>query len=163
MKKTMTKVNTYDKEYNKIIKSCWNKSRNINDFGINTTKCCFKTYLQICKDIIGCPKKIDDIIDTAVHIYEAIMIVQICEDFACQKFIRGKRKSEKWVENLPIEYFVYYSNGERYKVSAMEMIKGRFDNGKPINPYRMKTMIVGSCNGLNDHKYYAVKKAMGGD
>lgn len=91
------------------------------------------------------------------------MIVQICEDFACQKFIKGKRKSEKWVENLPIEYFVCYSNGERFKVSAMEIIKGKFDNGKPINPYRMKTMIVGSCNGLNDHKYYAIKKAIGGD
>ena len=163
MKKSMEKVNTYEEEFNKIIKSCWNKSQNINDFGIDTERCRFKTYLQICKDIIGCPKKIGDIIDTAVHIYEAIMIVQICEDFACQKFIRGKRKSEKWVENLPIEYFVYYSNGERCKVSAMEIIKGRFDNGKPINPYRMKTMIVGSCNGFNDHKYYAVKKTIGGD
>lgn len=163
MKKTMTNTNTYDEEFNKIIKSCWNKSQNINDFGIDTERCRFKTYLQICKDIIGSPKKIDDIIDPAVHIYEAIMIVQICEDFACQKFIRGKRKSEKWVENLPIEYFIYYSNGERHKVSAMEIIKGRFDNGKPINPYRMKTMIVGSCNGFNEHKYYAVKKAVGGD
>ena len=151
MKKSMEKVNTYDKEYNKVIKSCWNKGQNINDFGINTTKCCFKTYLQICKDIIGCPKKIDDIIDTAVHIYEAIMIVQICEDFACQKFIRGKRKSEKWVENLPIEYFVYYSNGERCKVSAMEIIEGRFDNGKPINPYRIKTEIIGSYTSVYDY------------
>ena len=151
MKKTMTKVNTYDKEYNKVIKSCWNKGQNINDFGINTTKCCFKTYLQICKDIIGYPEILDNIIEPAIHIYEAIMIIQICEDFACQKFIRGKRKSEKWVENLPIEYFVYYSNGERCKVSAMEIIKGRFDNGKPINPYRIKTEIIGSYTSVYDY------------
>ena len=151
MKKSMEKVNTYDKEYNKVIKSCWNKGQNINDFGINTTKCCFKTYLQICKDIIGYPEILDNIIEPAIHIYEAIMIIQICEDFACQKFIRGKRKSEKWVENLPIEYFVYYSNGERCKVSAMEIIKGRFDNGKPINPYRIKTEIIGSYTSVYDY------------
>ena len=163
MKNSIAKVSTYDKEYNKIIKSCWNKGRNINDFGIDTERCRFKTYLQICKDIIGSPKKIDDIIEQAIHIYEGIMIVQVCEDFACRKFVKDKPKSEKWVENLPIEYFVYYSNGERCKVSAIEIIKGRFDNGKPINPYRIKTMIVGSCNGFNEHKYYAVKKAMGGD
>lgn len=41
----MVKVNSYDEEFNKIVKSCWNKSQNINDLGIDTTRCRFKTYL----------------------------------------------------------------------------------------------------------------------
>lgn len=165
MKKTISvTAPTREQAFDALIRFCWFKAQKYSDLGVDTTKCKLKDFTYICKVIIGVDEdNIDTIEEKALRIYEAITQINVCEDFACQKFIRGKRKSEKWVENLPIEYFVYYSNGERCKVSAMEIIKGKFDNGKPINPYRMKTMIVGSCNGLNDHKYYAFKKAVGGD
>ena len=161
MKKTINETTSVrEQAFDALIRFCWFKAQKYSELGVDSEKCKLIDYTYICKVLIGVNEdNIDTIEEKALRIYEAITQINVCEDFACAHLI----SRQNWLEGLNNEWFYYYSNGERFKVTAMEIIKGKFDNGKPINPYRMKTMIVGSCNGLNDHKYYAVKKAMGGD
>ena len=162
MKKTVNSiVPTREQAFDALIRFCWFKAQKYSALGVDSEKCKLKDYTYICKVIIGVNEdNIDTIEEKALRIYEAITQINVCEDFATAHLM----SKQNWLEGLNNEWFWYYSNGERLKVTAWEILKGKFNNTElPINPYRMKTMIVGSCNGFNDHQYYAVKKAMGGD
>ena len=162
MKKTINStVSTREQAFEACIRFCWFKAQKYAEVGIDPDKCKLKDFTYICKVIIGINEdNIDIIEEKALRIYEAITQINVCEDFATAHLM----SKQNWLEGLNNEWFWYYSNGERFKVTAWEILQGKFNNTElPINPYRMKTMIVGSCNGLNDHKYYAVKKAIGGD
>ena len=162
MKKTINStVSTREQAFETCVRFCWFKAQKYSDLGVDPEKCKLIDFTYICKVIIGIKEDSLDIIEEkALKIYEAITQINVCEDFACA-YLMSK---QNWLEGLNNEWFWYYSNGERFKVTAWEILQGKFNNTElPINPYRMKTMIVGSCNGLNDHKYYAVKKAIGGD
>ena len=162
MKKTINvTAPTREQAFNALIRFCWFKAQKYSDLGVDTTKCKLKDFTYICKVIIGVDEdNIDTIEEKALRIYEAITQINVCEDFATAHLM----SKQNWLEGLNNEWFYYYSNGGRLKVTAWEILKGKFNNTElPINPYRMKTMIVGSCDGLNDHKYYAIKKAIGGD
>ena len=162
MKKTISvTAPTREQAFDALIRFCWFKAQKYSELGVDSEKCKLRDYTYICKVIIGVDEdNIDTIEEKALRIYEAITQINVCEDFATAHLM----SRQNWLEGLNNEWFYYYSNGERLKVTAWEILKGKFNNTElPINPYRMKTMIVGSCNGLNDHKYYAVKKAMGGD
>lgn len=162
MKKTINStVSTREQAFEALIRFCWFKAQKYSELGVDSEKCKLRDYTYICKVIIGVDEdNIDTIEEKALRIYEAITQINVCEDFATAHLM----SKQNWLEGLNNEWFWYYSNGERLKVTAWEILKGKFNNTElPINPYSMKTMIVGSCNGLNDHKYYAVKKAMGGD
>ena len=162
MKKTINSiVSVREQAFDALIRFCWFKAQKYSELGVDSEKCKLKDYTYICKIIIGVDEdNIDTIEEKALRIYEAITQINVCEDFATAHLM----SKQNWLEGLNNEWFYYYSNGDRYKVTAWEILKGKFNNTElPINPYRMKTMIVGSCNGLNDHKYYAIKKAMGGD
>lgn len=162
MKKTINvTAPTREQAFDALIRFCWFKAQKYSDLGVDSEKCKLKDYTYICKVIIGVDEdNIDTIEEKALKIYEAITQINVCEDFATAHLM----SKQNWLEGLNNEWFYYYSNGERFKVTAWEILQGKFNNTElPINPYRMKTMIVGSCNGLNDHKYYAFKKAVGGD
>ena len=162
MKKTINvTAPTREQAFDALIRFCWFKAQKYSELGVDSEKCKLRDYTYICKVIIGVDEdNIDTIEEKALRIYEAITQINVCEDFACAHLM----SRQNWLEGLNNEWFWYYSNGERFKVTAWEILQGKFFNTEfPINPYRMKTMIVGSCNGLNDHKYYAIKKAMGGD
>lgn len=161
MKKTNNNAAAREQAFDALIRFCWFKAQKYSELGVDSEKCKLKDYTYICKVLIGVDEdNIDTIEEKALKIYEAITQINVCEDFATAHLM----SKQNWLEGLNNEWFYYYSNGDRYKVTAWEILKGKFNNTElPINPYRMKTMIVGSCNGLNDHKYYAVKKAMGGD
>ena len=162
MKKTINvTVSTREEAFNALIRFCWFKAQKYSELGVDSEKCKLRDYTYICKVIIGVDEdNIDTIEEKALRIYEAITQINVCEDFATAHLM----SKQNWLEGLNNEWFYYYSNGERLKVTAWEILKGKFNNTElPINPYRMKTMIVGSCNGFNDHQYYAVKKAIGGD
>ena len=160
MKKTIN-LSTREQAFDALIRFCWFKAQKYSELGVDSEKCKLRDYTYICKVIIGVDEdNIDTIEEKALRIYEAITQINVCEDFATAHLM----SKQNWLEGLNNEWFYYYSNGERLKVTAWEILKGKFNNTElPINPYRMKTMIVGSCNGLNDHKYYAFKKAVGGD
>ena len=160
-KKIDVTVSVREQAFDACIRFCWFKAQKYSDLGVDSEKCKLKDYTYICKVIIGVDEdNIDTIEEKALRIYEAITQINVCEDFATAHLM----SKQNWIEGLNNEWFWYYLNGERFKVTAWEILQGKFNNTElPINPYRMKTMIVGSCNGLNDHKYYAVKKAMGGD
>ena len=162
MKKTISvTAPTREQAFDALIRFCWFKAQKYSELGVDSEKCKLRDYTYICKVIIGVDEdNIDTIEEKALRIYEAITQINVCEDFATAHLM----SKQNWLEGLNNEWFYYYSNGERLKVTAWEILKGKFNNTElPINPYRMKTMIVGSCNGFNDHQYYAVKKAMGGD
>ena len=162
MKKTISvTAPTREQAFDALIRFCWFKAQKYSELGVDSEKCKLRDYTYICKVIIGVDEdNIDTIEEKALRIYEAITQINVCEDFATAHLM----SRQNWLEGLNNEWFYYYSNGERLKVTAWEILKGKFNNTElPINPYRMKTMIVGSCNGFNDHQYYAVKKAMGGD
>lgn len=157
MKKTINStVSTREQAFEACIRFCWFKAQKYAEVGIDPDKCKLKDFTYICKVIIGIEEDNLDIIEEkALRIYEAITQINVCEDFATAHLM----SKQNWLEGLNNEWFYYYSNGERLKVTAWEILKGKFNNTElPINPYRMKTMIVGSCNGLNDRKYYAIKK-----
>lgn len=162
MKKTINStVSTREQAFDALIRFCWFKAQKYSELGVDSEKCKLKDYTYICKVLIGVDEdNIDTIEEKALKIYEAITQINVCEDFACAHLM----SRQNWLEGLNNEWFYYYFQGERFKVTAWEILSGKFNNTElPINPYRMKTMIVGSCNGFNDHQYYAVKKAMGGD
>ena len=162
MKKTINETTSVrEQAFDACIRFCWFKAQKYSELGVDSEKCKLKDYTYICKVLIGVDEdNIDTIEEKALKIYEAITQINVCEDFATAHLM----SKQNWLEGLNNEWFYYYSNGERLKVTAWEILKGKFNNTElPINPYRMKTMIVGSCNGFNEHKYYAVKKAMGGD
>lgn len=162
MKKTVNSIApTREQAFDALIRFCWFKAQKYSELGVDSEKCKLKDFTYICKVIIGVDEdNIDTIEEKALRIYEAITQINVCEDFACAHLM----SKQNWLEGLNNEWFWYYSNGDRFKVTAWEILQGKFNNTElPINPYRMKTMIVGSCNGLNNHKYYAVKKATGGD
>lgn len=162
MKKTINvTAPTREQAFDALIRFCWFKAQKYSDLGVDTTKCKLKDFTYICKVIIGVDEdNIDTIEEKALRIYESITQINVCEDFATAHLM----SKQNWLEGLNNEWFWYYSNGDRFKVTAWEILQGKFNNTElPINPYHMKTMIVGSCNGLNDHKYYAIKKAIGGD
>lgn len=162
MKKTINvTAPTREQAFDALIRFCWFKAQKYSDLGVDTTKCKLKDFTYICKVIIGVDEdNIDTIEEKALRIYESITQINVCEDFATAHLM----SKQNWLEGLNNEWFRYYSNGDRFKVTAWEILQGKFNNTElPINPYHMKTMIVGSCNGLNDHKYYAIKKAIGGD
>ena len=161
MKKTNNNAPTREQAFDALIRFCWFKAQKYSELGVDSEKCKLRDYTYICKVIIGVDEdNIDTIEEKALRIYEAITQINVCEDFATAHLMN----KQNWLEGLNNEWFYYYSNGERLKVTAWEILQGKFNNTElPINPYRMKTMIVGSYNGFNDHQYYAVKKAMGGD
>lgn len=161
MKKINNNATTREQAFDALIRFCWFKAQKYSELGVDSEKCKLRDYTYICKVIIGIDEdNIDTIEEKALKIYEAITQINVCEDFATAHLM----SKQNWLEGLNNEWFWYYSNGDRFKVTAWEIIQGKFNNTElPINPYRMKTMIVGSCNGLNNHQYYAVKKAMGGD
>ena len=163
MKKTINSTASTAREqaFEALIRFCWFKAQKYSALGVDSEKCKLKDYTYICKVIIGVNEdNIDTIEEKALKIYEAITQINVCEDFATAHLM----SKQNWLKGLNNEWFWYYSNGERFKITAWEILSGKFNNTElPINPYRMKTMIVGSCNGFNDHQYYAVKKAVGGD
>ena len=162
MKKTINETTSVrEQAFDALIRFCWFKAQKYSELGVDSEKCKLKDYTYICKVLIGVDEdNIDTIEEKALKIYEAITQINVCEDFATAHLM----SRQNWLEGLNNEWFYYYSNGERFKVTAWEILSGKFNNTElPINPYRMKTMIVGSCNGFNDHQYYAVKKAIGGD
>ena len=162
MKKTINETTSVrEQAFETLIRFCWFKAQKYSDLGVDTTKCKLKDFTYICKVIIGVDEdNIDTIEEKALRIYESITQINVCEDFATAHLMN----KQNWLEGLNNEWFWNYSNGDRFKVTAWEILQGKFNNTElPINPYHMKTMIVGSCNGFNDHQYYAVKKAMGGD
>lgn len=162
MKKTINETTSVrEQAFDALIRFCWFKAQKYSELGVDSEKCKLKDYTYICKVLIGVDEdNIDTIEEKALKIYEAITQINVCEDFACAHLM----SRQNWLEGLNNEWFYYYFQGERFKVTAWEILSGKFNNTElPINPYRMKTMIVGSCNGFNNHQYYAVKKAMGGD
>ena len=162
MKKTINSiVSVREQAFDALIRFCWFKAQKYSELGVDSEKCKLRDYTYICKVIIGVDEdNIDTIEEKALRIYEANTQINVCEDFATAHLM----SKQNWLEGLNNEWFYYYSNGERFKVTAWEILQGKFNNTElPINPYRMKTMIVGSCNGFDEHKYYAVKKAVGGD
>ena len=122
MKKTINvTAPTREQAFNALIRFCWFKAQKYSDLGVDTTKCKLKDFTYICKVIIGVDEdNIDTIEEKALRIYEAITQINVCEDFATAHLM----SKQNWLEGLNNEWFYYYSNGDRYKVTAWGNIKG---------------------------------------
>ena len=121
MKKTNNNVTTREQAFDALIRFCWFKAQKYSALGVDSEKCKLKDYTYICKVIIGVNEdNIDTIEEKALKIYEAITQINVCEDFATAHLM----SKQNWLEGLNNEWFYYYSNGDRYKVTAWGNIKG---------------------------------------
>lgn len=128
------------------------------DIPIDNTKCKFKDFFEFV--IYGCRTEgiyeEKDIFKRALCIYNAIVQVNILEDFCVQKFDpKHYIKNGSWRQNLSNEYFVLPN---RTKINAFDIIFERYPNGQSLNANRIKADIL-QCDSLFQvNRYQNAKK-----
>lgn len=123
---------------------------------IDKTKIKFIDFYCICEEIMSpydCALNV--VAEGAKRIYEALAQINVCEDFGCARMMSS---ISNYTEGLKLEFFKYSDSSGQHKITAWDFIEQSYL--KKIDPYHMKTNIVGTRNTYMS-PVYASKKAVG--
>ena len=153
----MTEIKSlWGTKFEKELKSVWIGGSD-ERVDVDKTKIKFIDFYCVCEEIMSpydCTLNV--VAEGAKRIYEALAQINVCEDFGMARMMQSV---SKYYEGLKTEYFFYIdSNSQKQKITAWDFIKQSYL--KKIDPYHMKTNIVGTRNTY-ESPVYANKKAVG--
>lgn len=138
-----------------VLKKAWSEGSD-QRVDIDKSKIKFKDFCHICAHII-----VDNdlngqtVFQGASRIFEALAQINVCEDFGCARMMQSV---SHYAEGLKLEFFNYSDSSGKHKITAWEFIEQSYLG--QIDPYHMKTNIVGARNTY-ESPIYASKKAVG--
>ena len=153
----MTEIKTMWKEtFLYPLKKAWFEGSN-SRIDVDKSKVKFVDFCNICEEIMSIQKELshNDVLIGASRIFDAIAQINVCEDFGCARMTQGV---SHYTEGLKLEFFNYSDSSGKHKITAWDFIEQSYL--KKIDPYQMKTNIVGTCNTY-ESPIYASKKAVG--